>query len=390
MHFLSDPVCLIGTALGRRQSYPCGLWLKDRQSHLLILGQTGTGKSSLLLNMARQDLAQGTGFCLIDPHGDVATALAPQLRPEDIYWNVADPNCTYGYNPLTHTSSIHRPLIASGLIDALKKQWGDAWGPRMEHLLRYAVLALLETPRADLRDIVRLFVDRPFRAGVIAQITDEQVRAFWTTEYPAMNYQTAFDGVAPIANKLGAFLAHPLVRKALCEPEKPIRFRALMDEGRCLVVNLAKGRLGGDITSVLGGLIVANLFNAGLTRTEQNTRRPFMVFIDEFQTFTTQALSSMLSEIRKYGVGVTVAAQHVLSGERALFEAILGNVGSIACFRVGAFDAPLLSKVLAPRTEHDLQHLPNHELYAALMVDGKRTNPFTVKTWPPNPEGAHG
>lgn len=377
-----EPVCLIGDALGRRQSYPCGLRITDRQSHLLILGQTGTGKSSLLFNMARQDLAHGTGFCLIDPHGDVAAALLPYLRPKDIYWDVADPHCTYGYNPLTHTSTAHRSLVASGLIDALKKQWSDSWGPRMEHLLRFAILALLETSRADLRDVMRLFMERRFRSEVLAQVSDPQVRAFWKTEYPAMNYQTAFDGVAPIANKLGAFLAHPLVRKALCEPEKPIRFRSLMDEGRCLVVNLAKGRLGSDIASVLGGLLIANLFNAGLTRTSQNARRNFMVAIDEFHTFTTGALASMLSEVRKYGIGVSMAAQHALSSEKELFESILGNVGSIACFRVGAFDAPLLSRVLAPRTPYDLQHLPNYELYAALLVDGRRTEPFSVRTWP--------
>lgn len=228
-----------------------------------------------MANLALQDARAGRGFCLIEPHGDLSSALSQQLGFAHLYWDVADPNSPYGYNPLARVSAPLRPLVASGLIETLKRQWADAWGARMEHLLRYALLALLAQPRADLRDVVRLFTDKTFRANAVSQIDDPQVLQFWRHEYPNMNYKTAIDGVAPIANKLGAFLAHPVVRDAVCEPKEPLRFRKLMDEGHQLVVNLSKGRLGADTSNVLGGLIVSSIMNAAFSRqdTSEESRR---------------------------------------------------------------------------------------------------------------------
>ena len=196
----------------------------------------------------------------------------------------------------------------------------------MEHLLRYAVLALLDQPQADLRDIVRLYVDKEFRKAVVAGIRDEQVRAFWTSEFPSMNYVNAIDGVAPIANKLGAFLAHPVVRAAICEPEQPLRFRRIMDQGEIVIVNLAKGRLGTDMANVLGGLITAMVMHAAFSRHDspEQTRRPFILYVDEFPSFTTQAFANLLPEARKYGLGLTLAHQHVSQVESAVFDAVLG------------------------------------------------------------------
>ena len=238
---------------------------------MFVIGQTGTGKSSLLFSMALQDFRQGQGFCLIDPHGDLAQLVSKNADLTQLYWDVSDPESPYGYNPLTYVTAEYRPLVASGLIETLKKQWSDAWGARMEHLLRYSLLALLERPNSTLQDVMPMFLDKDFRNQVIASISDIQVRSFWTTEFPAMNYRTAVDGVAPIANKLGAFLAHPVVRKSLCEPLEPLRFRKIMDEGKVLIVNLAKGRLGADTANVLGGLIVSSIANAAYSR--QNLSR---------------------------------------------------------------------------------------------------------------------
>lgn len=299
------------------------------------------------------------------------------------YWNLADEQSPYGYNPLTRTSASFRPLIASGLIDALRKQWADAWGARMEHLLRYALLALLEQPKTDIRDIMRLFVEKPFQKEVIARISDPQVRRFWTQEYPSMSYKTAIDGVAPIANKLGAFLAHPVIRKAMCEPEEPLRFRKIMDEGGILIVNLAKGRLGNDMANVMGGLIVSSIMNAAFSRhsTPEGERRPFMLYVDEFHSFTTTAFASMLSEVRKYGLGVTLAHQHIVQTDKAVFESVMGNVGSMMAFRMGALDAPTISQQLGTVGVPDLVNLPNYRAYVQLMVDGEKTRPFTATTW---------
>ena len=256
----------IGHTIGRPPHRLFGIGVADRLHHLAMFGQTGTGKSTLLSQLMRQDIAHGVGFCLIDPHGDLAGNVTSMAGEEAIYWDAADPACPHGYNPLTYVSEQYRPLVASGVIDTLKKQWADAWGARMEHMLRYALLALLEQPRSSLLDIVPLFLDKSFRAQVLVGVSDPQVRQFWEMEYKAMNLKTAVDGVAPIANKLGAFLAHPVIRKAVCAPEKPLRFRQLMDNGTTLIVNLAKGRLGADVSNLLGGLVVSSMAQAALSR----------------------------------------------------------------------------------------------------------------------------
>ncbi|MEW8508948.1 MAG: type IV secretion system DNA-binding domain-containing protein [Candidatus Thiodiazotropha sp.] len=376
---------LIGTAYSRYRTHSFGIKPVDRLMHLYIVGQTGTGKSTLMENLARQDGLSNIGFCFVDPHGDLAAHLSGTLQKPHLYWNVTDPACQLGYNPLTRTSERFRPLIASGLIDTLKKQWSDAWGARMEHLLRYAILALLEQPKADIRDIVRLYTEKDFRKKVVDRIQDEQVRAFWTKEFPNMNYKNAADGVAPIANKLGAWLAHPVVRTALCEPKEPLRFRQIMDRGEILIVNLAKGILGPDVSNILGGLIVSNCMNAAFSRHDlpENERQPFFLYIDEFHSFTTTALASMLSETRKYGLGLILAHQHIVQTDTTVFEAVLGNVGSLIVFRVGANDAPVFSRQLGTIEVSDLMNLANYNAFMQLMVDGQKTRPFSMSTWPP-------
>jgi len=380
-----DHVTLLGQAYRRYGDFPFGIRLADRLMHLYVIGQTGTGKSTLLGNMARQDAKAGMGFCLVDPHGDLARQVSRSLSVEHRYWDIADPQSPYGYNPLTPVAASFRPLVASGFIDALKKQWADAWGARMEHLLRYAVLALLEQPEADIRDILRLYVDKEFRRAVVTRVSDEQVYTFWTQEFPNMNYQTTVDGVAPIANKLGAFLASPVVRKAICEPQEPLRFRRIMDEGGILIVNLGKGRLGADMSNVLGGLIVASIMNAAFTRHDQPEpqRRPYMLYVDEFHSFTTSALAGMMSETRKYGLGLTLAHQHVVQTEREVFEAVLGNAGSLMVFRTGAQDAPTFERQLGIVAVPDLVNLPNYRAFVQLMVDGEPRKVFSATTFPP-------
>lgn len=361
--------------------------LPDRLLHLYLVGQTGAGKSTLMANLARQDAKNGVGFCLIDPHGDLAADLAASLGDKAIYWDVADENCPIGYNPLTHVSSTYRPLVASSLIETLKKQWADAWGARMEHLLRYAVLALLDQPDSDLRDILPLFFDTSKRERLLEHIVDEQVRQFWAVEFQALRYKGATDGVAPIANKLGAFLSHPLVRRAVCEPAQPLRLRKIMDEGQMLIVNLSTGRLGADTANVLGGLILSGIAHAGYSRANitQAERRPFILYADEFHAFTSAAIADMLPQLRKYGVGLTLAHQYLEQLDKPLLSAILGNVGSLLVFRVGAPDAPLLANQLGQVEPRDLIGLGNHECFAKVMTDGRQSKAFTAFTHAPLP-----
>lgn len=380
MNWDPNSVTMIGTAYSRYGKQSFGIRLADRMQHIYILGQTGTGKSTLLYHLMRQDVGQGHGFCLIDPHGDLSGQIAVSCPETALIWNVADPDCPYGYNPLSRVSDKFRPLVASGLIDTLKKQWADAWGARMEHILRYALLALLEQPRTDLRDIMRLFLDKAFRNKVIARVSDEPVRLFWTREFPSMNYKTAFDGVAPIANKLGAFLAHPLVRRALTEPEDPLRFRKIMDDGQILIVNLAKGQLGGDIANVLGGMILSGFAHAAFSRhtIPELERRPFFLHVDEFHAFTTGALADMVSELRKYGLSLTLANQFLAQIQPDILDALLGNVGTLMCFRVGPNDAADIARHLNGLEVRDLLSTPNYRMFVRLMVGGERSRVFTA------------
>lgn len=382
---MNSAITPLGIARHQYGDRPFGIRLADRMHHIYVIGQTGTGKSTFLLNLALQDTRAGRGFCLIDPHGDLALTLHRQLDIPHHYFDIADPGCRLGYNPLGRVHHAHRPLLASGLIETLKKQWVDSWGARMEHLLRYAILALLDQPCADIRDIVRLYVDKDFRKEVLPRIADEQVRTFWTKEFPSMNYMNAIDGVAPIANKLGAFLANPVVRRAVCEPAEPLRFRRIMDQGGIVIVNLAKGRLGTDMANVMGGLIVSTVMLAAFSRhgSEEKDRQPFMLHIDEFPSFTTEAFANLLPEARKYGLSLTLAHQHISQVERPVFDAILGNAGTVMAFRLGAQDAPEFCRQLGDVSEIDLTRLPNRHAYVQLMVGRQKSRTFSMRTWPP-------
>ncbi|WP_343044720.1 type IV secretory system conjugative DNA transfer family protein [Allomesorhizobium camelthorni] len=312
--------------------------------------------------------------------------MAELLGEDGIYWNAADPACPYGYNPLSSVPPPWRPLVASGLIDTFKKQWPDAWGARMEHLLRFALLALLEQEDASIADILPLFLDKEYRKDLIETLPEGPVRQFWTVEYGALRYQSSSDGVSSIANKLGAFLVQPTVRKAVCEPEQPLHWRHLMDEGGKLIINLAKGRLGADVSNVLGGLIVSGIAGASYSRQDrpEKERRPFFLYVDEFHSFTTSAFADMLSELRKYGLSLTLTTQHFGRVEEKTREAILGNVGTLVSFRVGANDASLLSRQFGtdfPKPS-DLTNLANHETFIKLMVDGAQTKVFSAGTLP--------
>jgi type IV secretory pathway TraG/TraD family ATPase VirD4 len=376
---------LVGTFNNRQQDIPFALSIPDRLLHTYVIGQTGTGKSTLLANLMRQDIDNGVGFCLIDPHGDLAEEIA-SAGDNVTLWSPADPTCKVGYNPLAHVAREFRPLIASGIIDALKQQWADAWGARMEHLLRFSLLALLDRPNSSLADVIPMFLDKDFRATVLPFVGDQLVSDFWLKEFSAMNYKTAVDGVAPIANKIGAFLAHPLVRKSVCSPDDPLRLRRVMDEGGHLAINLAKGRLGADTSNVLGGLIVASIANAAYSRQgiPERSRRPFFLYVDEFHSFSTAALVGMLSELRKYGLGLILAHQHTAQLDHEILEAILGNAGTIISFRLGATDAQVFAIQFGTLEARDFTNLPNYEIYIRMMIEGHRCQAFSAKTFPPN------
>ena len=364
-----------------------GIRLADRLSHVYLIGKTGVGKSTLIETLARHDLAAGRGFALVDPHGDLVERIAadPAVGEQGrvVYLNAPDGGQPFGYNPLRRVRDDKIPLAVSGFLETLKKLWHDAWGVRMEHILRNALYALLEQDDARLPDILRLFADKGFRAQIASRLRNEPVRRFWRYEFEQYHYRQKADAVAPIQNKLGALLADPTLYRILVNPEQDIRLRGLMDEGGVLLVNLSKGQLGEDSALILGSLLVSTIALAAFSRADSppSARRPFFLYLDEFHNFTTLMLANMMSELRKYGVGLTLAHQHLHQLEPDIRHAVLGNAATLITFRVGPEDATVLAKEFQPKFGvEDLMALPNRAIYLKLMIDGTPSQPFSAQT----------
>jgi hypothetical protein len=383
----SDDVTYLALTNFRSERKPFGIRREDRFSHVYIIGKTGTGKSTLMERMAHQDLEQGHGFALIDPHGDLAERIAnsiPRHRENDVlYLNAADQSQPYGYNPLRRVRGDRIALAASGMMEVFQKMWPEAWGVRMEHILRNILMALLEQPDATLHDVLRIIADKTYRKSVAESLRNKTVRTFLLTEFDRFSFGYRADGTAPIQNKVGAFLADPLLNRILTAPEQDLHIRRIMDEGQVLLVNLAKGRIGEDSSSLLGGLLVTTIGLAGYSRAEiaPEQRRGFFVYVDEFQSFTTLALANMLSEMRKYRLAFTVAHQYMHQLQPDVRHAVLGNAGTIIAFRVGAEDAAYLRREFNEKFEvADIVQLPNYNIYLKLMIDGGPSVPFSAVT----------
>lgn len=387
----SHDISLFARTNARASSAPFGFRQPDRLFHVYLIGKTGTGKSTLLETLALQDILAGRGCAVIDPHGDLASRLArslPESRKRDsIFLDAPSPIQPFGYNPLRRVRPDKIPLAASGLMEAWKKLWTDAWGVRMEHVLRNALYALLETEGATLPDILRLLTDIGYRQEVASSLRNEQVKEFWLSEFPKYNPRYRQETIAPIQNKVGAFLADPRLYRILVNPEIDLSFRKIMDEGKVLLVNLSKGELGEDSATLLGSLLVTTLSLAAFSRAEtpEKERKPFFIYIDEFQSFTTLSVANMISELRKYGVGLILANQHLHQLEPEVRSAVLGNAGTIITFRLGPEDAHFMGKEFKPVfDEYDLMNLPNHDIYLRLMIDGYPSNPFSATTLHPS------
>jgi hypothetical protein len=383
----AQPISFFGETNGRPPHRRFGIKQADRLSHLYVIGKTGVGKSSMLQVLATQDLAQRRGFALIDPHGDLAdrvfASASPAERERITYLNVPDPTQPFGYNPLRRVRDDKIPLAAAGLLETLRKLWPLAWGVRMEHVLRNSLYALLERDDSTLLDVLRLYAEDAFRKSVVRGIRNDVVRRFWTNEFEHYPVRLRAEAVAPIQNKLGALLADPTLFRVLVAPASDIRFRALMDEGRVLIVNLSKGQLGEDASMLLGGLLVSTLGLAAFSRAETPlaSRPPFFLYVDEFQTFTTLSFVNMVAELRKNAVGLVLANQHLHQLEPEIRHAVLGNAGSLLSFRVGAEDAAVLAREFFPTFDvEDLVNLPNRALYLKLMIDGSPSRPFSART----------
>ena len=385
-----DEIVIFGETNYRNIRKKFGIKTDDRRRHVYLIGKTGTGKSTTLENMIYQDIKAGRGICVVDPHGELAEKvidfIPSQRINETIYFNPADIEYPIAFNILEKVDPNLRHLVASGLVGIYKKIWADSWGPRLEYVLRNAILALLEFPGSTLLGIMRILVDKEYRKKVVAKITDPVVKSFWVDEYP--RYPEAFksEAIAPIQNKVGQFLSTALIRNIVGQVRSAFNLREIMDKGMILILNLSKGRIGEDASALLGAMMITKIQLAAMSRIDipEKERRDFYLYVDEFQNFATESFVNILSEARKYRLNLILAHQYIGQLDEKVRAAVFGNVGTIISFRVGVEDAEILAKEFAPRfTETDLVNLDKYETYVKLMIDGITSEPFSATTLPP-------
>jgi hypothetical protein len=382
-----EGISLFGITTFRQGNVKFGIKREDRKRHLYVVGKSGVGKSFSIQLLALSDIYHDNGFAIVDPHGDLAQDVMkyiPENRVEDVvYFNPADIEYPISFNPMENTDPNLRNNIASEIVGVLKKMFSDSWGPRLEHILRFTLLALLETPDATLLGITRMLTDKEYRKKIVSNVTDPVVRSFWVNEFASWNDKFANEAVAPVLNKVGAFTANPLVRNVLGQTKSSFDIREVMDKGKILIVDLSRGRLGEDNAGILGALIITKIQLAAMSRANValDKRRGFYLYVDEFQNFATESFSVILSEARKYGLYLTVANQYVAQMSDEVKDAVFGNVGSMICFRVGADDATYLAKYFEPVFEAtDLVNLNIQNIYITMSIDGETSPPFSAKT----------
>ena len=391
---INKELTYLGLSTYRDRNQLFGIKRKDRRQHVYVLGKSGTGKSVLLFNMIIQNIFNGDGVCVVDPHGEliesVLSAIPPHRLKDVIYFNPADADYHVGFNVLELIDPKYKHLVASGLMGIFTKIWANAWSARMEYILNNAILALLDTPDTTLLGIPRMLVDKDYRQKIISNLRDPVIKAFWVHEYEAWQDKFRNEAIAPIQNKVGQFLSTSIIRNVVGQSKSTINVFDIMNEGKIFLVNVSKGRIGEDNSSLLGGMIITKIQLAAMERVRitEEQRKDFYLYVDEFQNFVTDAFAGILSEARKYRLNLTIAhqytAQLVSEKNATVRDAVFGNVGTMVVFRVGADDAEFLEKEFDPEfTPQDIVNLPNYKVYMKLMIDGITSRPFSAKTLPP-------
>lgn len=388
-----EPVLVLGETTYRDRRERFGLLPQDRLRHLWLIGKTGTGKSTLLANMIRQDMVRGEGFALLDPHGDLVRAVLPFVptsRTNDVLlFDAADTGYPISLNVFRAGRQAHPDpgLLASQLVSVFKAQWADSWGPRLEHVLRNAILAIVHDPRATLLFLYRFLIDERLRESVVPKIKDPVVRKFWEKEFPGYKGTLQSEATAPVLNKLGRFVSHPTVRNLIAQERSRVDLGAILERGGIILADLSSGAIGADASRLLGGLLLSSIQLAAMAR--QRGQHPFYVYADEFQNFVNDSLAVLLSEARKFGVGLVMAHQYLGQLPDSVREATLGNAGTKIAFRIGALDAEEIAPEFAPVfAAEDLMALPNYQMYVKLLARGSELRAFSAESLPP-PEPAN-
>lgn len=384
---------MIGRVNFRSDRRLFGIKRTDRRQHMYVIGKTGTGKSTTLLTMIAQDIARGEGIAVIDPHGDLAERvldLVPPRRINDvIYFDPSDIEYPIGFNILEIVQPNHpdfqsqRVLVSSGVISVFKKLWADSWGPRLEHFLRNAVLALLDAPGSTLLGVSRIFSDEAFRERIVNRCRDPVVRDFWIREFPGYNAQFRAEAASPIQNKVGQFLSTSLIRNIVGQSQNGFDLSEVMNSGKIFVANLAKGKIGEDNSALLGALLITRFQIASMARATvgEDDRRDFYLYVDEFQNFATESFANVLSESRKYHLSLILTHQYTAQINDELLAAILGNVGTYVAFRTGSRDGMALEEEYGRYLQPpDFSNQENHAAYIKLVVNGIPRPPFSMNT----------
>jgi CxxC-x17-CxxC domain-containing protein len=391
---INKDITYLGLTTFRDKNQLFGIKRKDRRQHVYILGKSGTGKSVLMFNMIIQNIKNGEGVCVVDPHGElvegVLSAIPPERMKDVVYFNPADTDFHIGFNVLELIDPQYKHLVASGLMGIFTKIWANAWSARMEYILNNCILALLDTPGTTLLGIPRMLVDKDYRQKIISNLKDPVIKSFWVHEYEAWQEKFRNEAIAPIQNKVGQFLSTSIIRNVVGQSKSTINIFDIMNDGKIFLVNVSKGRIGEDNSGLLGGMIITKIQLAAMERVRipEEHRKDFYLYVDEFQNFVTDAFAGILSEARKYRLNLTVAHQYTAQLREgvntAVRDAVFGNVGTMIVFRVGSDDADFLEKEFDPEfTPSDILNLPNYKIYIKLMIDGVTSRPFSAKTLPP-------
>lgn len=385
---IDENISAFGLTNFRGINHQFGMLRFDRSRHVYIIGQTGAGKSGTLELFALSDIFHNQGYAIIDPHGDFAVnnmRFIPASRLKDVvYFNPADTAYPLGFNPLEVTNPSQKSNISSEVIGVLKRMFGESWGPRLEYILRYTILALLDRPETTMLDITRMLTDKKFRKETLGYCTDTVVLQFWNVEFNSWTEKFQAEAIAPVLNKVGAFTANPVIRNIIGQPKSTFNVRQIMDDGKILIVNLSKGLLGEDNSGILGSFLVTKIQLAAMSRSDIpdiKDRRPFYLYVDEFQNFATDSFATILSEARKYGLNLTVANQYISQMSETVRGAVFGNVGTMISFRISADDAPILAKQFAPQFEDkDLLQMHNRHFIINMVINGEKAPAFSATT----------
>ncbi|TSC72412.1 MAG: hypothetical protein G01um101438_496 [Parcubacteria group bacterium Gr01-1014_38] len=388
-------ITVVGETNFRNVRRAFGIKRDDRRRHLYVIGKTGSGKTTVLENMAIQDIQHGEGLAVVDPHGDFATTMLDYVSPnrinDVIYFDPSDAEFPVAFNvletvrPEDSRFAQEKNLVTSGLVGVFKKLWADSWGPRLEYILRNTILALLDSPGNTLLGILRILVDKDFRKEIVSNIRDPVVKSFWVDEFAQYNERFRQEAIAPIQNKVGQFLTSSIIRNIIGQPNSTIDLREIMDQKKVFIMNLSKGKIGEDNAALLGAMMITKIQLAAMDRAQlpEEQRQDFYLYVDEFQNFATESFATILSEARKYRLDIIMAHQYITQMSEEVRDAVFGNVGTTLCFRIGAYDAEFLEREFAPHfTETDLVNLDKYNAYIKLMIDGTASKPFSMMTIP--------